>query len=370
VIAGVTLGVVLFHVSALRSADFSPDDVALGRNTVAFTAEHGGRRISGPIPEFPALASTARAAREAGRPLVLWLGASQLYAINNPEAGARTAVAFAAAAAEARGSRAAWVQCASPNSNAHELFCMYLAFHQAGLIPSRLVVSFTYDDLKEPGIRDSALHILRPLDPETLRLGGAAAAHIEAERARFAAGIAAKSAATPVKRTATEGTPQERLEAALVDGLERHWSAWAVRGNLSAEAETWWKMPVTTLAFKVFDRPQVHVPDEMAAWNLSALHGLFDLAAADGARVLVYQAPHNPGLKPFYHPRGEYDRAQAALEADCRARGFDWLDLEKLVPAGLWGETNNFTPDVFHFRVEGHRLLGEAIERAVAERDG
>jgi hypothetical protein len=70
------------------------------------------------------------------------------------------------------------------------------------------------------------------------------------------------------------------------------------------------------------------------------------------------------------HPRAEYDRAQALLAAECAARGFDWLDLETLVPAGLWGETNNFTPDVFHYRVEGHRLLGEAIEAAVAQRDG
>lgn len=370
VAAGVLAGVLLFHLLSLGFADFAPEDVALGRNTVAFTAEHEGRQVGGPFGDLPALLATGRAARAEGRPLVLWLGASQLYAINHPQAGDATAIAFAARAAAARGSRAAWLQCASPNSNAHELLCMYLAFRQAGLAPGRLVLAFTYDDLKEPGIRDSALAPLAPLDAETLRLGGPAAARIEAERARLAAGLAPEGEAAPVQRSATAGTPQERLEDALTRWLEAHWSAWAQRGALAAAAVTWWKMPVTTLAFRVFDRPQTAVPPERAAWNLEALHALLDLAAADGARVLVYQAPHNPEPRPFFHPRGEYDRVHEALAAECSARGLDWLDLESLVPAGLWGETNNFAPDVFHFRVEGHRLLGEAVEAAVAERDG
>ncbi|MEO6710992.1 MAG: hypothetical protein ABIP42_15535, partial [Planctomycetota bacterium] len=370
VIGGILAGTLLFHGAARRSVDFAPDDVALGRNTVAFTARFDERQIGGPIPELPEVLKTAQAAREAGRPLVLWLGASQLYAINRPKAGDRTAVVFAAEQAQARGSSAAWVQCASPNSNAHELLCMYIAFRQARVVPDRLVLAFTYDDLKEPGIRDSALSLLSPLDEETLRTGAQVAVELETERARIVGGLAREAATTPVVRTATSGTPQERLEDAIEGWLDAHWSAWAARGNLAAEAVTWWKMPVTTLAFRVFDRPQTVVPPERAAWNWSALMTLLDLARADGVRVLVYQAPHNPGLEPFYHPRAAYDRAQAEMARACQERHFDWIGLETLVPAGLWGETNNFTPDVFHFQVEGHRLLGERIEAAVAERDG
>jgi hypothetical protein len=363
-------GVAIFHMASLSAIDFAPDDVALGRNTVAFTARLDGAPIAGPLPDLPALIAKALTAGEQGRPLVLWLGASQLYAINNPEPGDRPAVAFAAEAARRRGSGDAWLQCASPNANANEILCMFLAFRQAGALPRRLVLAFTYDDLKEVGIRDSALSALAPLDGLTQEIGGSAAAQVESERARFAFGASGAATTTAVLRSVTSGTPQAVLEDALVAKLERHWSAWAARGKLEALAVTWWKMPVTTLAFRLFDRPQVFVPAEQAEWNLAALRALFDLAAADGTRVLVYQAPHNPGLTPFYHPRAEYDRAQALLAAECAARGFDWLDLETLVPAGLWGETNNFTPDVFHYRVEGHRLLGEAIEAAVAQRDG
>jgi hypothetical protein len=370
VAGGVLAGVLLFHVAALRSAEFAPDDVALGRNTVAFTSHDGARQAGGPFHDLPALLEGARAARGEGRPLVLWLGASQLYAINHPQAGDRTAVAFAQAAAAARGERTAFVQCASPNVNAHELLCMYLAFRQAGLVPERLVLAFTYDDLKEPDLRQAALEALQPLDAETLRLGGAAAARIEELRARLRDGAVAEAAAAPVQRSATAGTPQERLEDALVEWLAAHWSAWALRGPLAAAAETWWKMPVTTLAFRVFDRPQTAVPEDRAAPNREALLALLDLAAADGVRVLAYKAPHNPGVRPFFHPRAAYDREHAWLAAECAARGAQWLDLELLVPAGLWGETNNFAPDVFHFRVEGHRLLGEAVAAALAEGDG
>jgi len=71
VAGGPLAGVLLFHVAALRSADFAPDDVALGRNTVAFTAQDGGRQIGGPFHDLPALLAGARAARDEGRPLVL-----------------------------------------------------------------------------------------------------------------------------------------------------------------------------------------------------------------------------------------------------------------------------------------------------------
>ena len=65
---------------------------------------------------------------------------------------------------------------------------------------------------------------------------------------------------------------------------------------------------------------------------------------------------------PFYHPRDEYDAYLAALAARCEREGRPYLDLETLVPAELWGITNNWQPDVFHFRNRGHELLGQAVD--------
>jgi hypothetical protein len=368
VLGGIVAGVLAFSVLARRQADFVGAEVGLGLNTVAYMTWRGDDMVGGNLGDLPALRDAARALRAEGRPLALWLGASQLYAVNHPEEGARTAVSHAQQFAEARDSDLAYVQIASPNTNLHELLAGYLAFRQEGLLPDVLVLGFTYDDLKEPGIRQTALdHIEPPTAELAERIGPAIARIREARLAEDGGGGAgATEDASPVKRTATSGTPQERLEDALVAWLEQAWPAYAERSTLRAAAETSWKMPVTTLAFRVLSRPQTIIPDEMQDWNGAALDAFFALTAADGVPLVIYQAPHRPDMRPFFHRRRDYDAYHDALAARCADAGATWLDLETLVPAELWGMTNNHAPDVFHFREEGHVSLGRAIDDALA----
>ena len=357
---GILGGVLLFSVLATATADFVADDVGLGLNTVAFTEEVDGRRISGPFRDVPLVRETFAAYRAEGRPVVLWLGASQLYAVNHPGPDARLAVAFAQDAASARGSDSAYLMTASPNSNLHEILCMLLAYRQQGLRPDALVLGFTYDDLKEPGIRDTALELLQlPFDEETKALCGPAAAHIVRAAA---AEEDAEADTAPIERTATAGTPQERLEDALVETLDTHWEAYSHRATLRARAITAWKTPVTRLAFTVLERPKQLVPDDMRAWNESAFDALLALPAAHDVPLFINKAPHRPDARAFFHDRQAYDTAHAELRDRSREAGAAWNDFETLVPAELWGMTNEGAPDVFHFRVEGHRLLGGAVD--------
>jgi hypothetical protein len=364
VIGGIIAGVLAFSLLARRQADFVSAEVGLGLNTVAYMTWRGDDMVGGNLGDLPALRDAARALRAEGRPLALWLGASQLYAVNHPEDDALTAISHAQRTADARGSELAYVQIASPNTNLHELLAGYLAFRQEGLLPDVLVLGFTYDDLKEPGIRQTALDHIEPPTPELAESIGPAVERIR--EARLAEGGGAEQDASPVKRTATSGTPQERLEDALVAWLERAWPAYAERSTLRAAAETSWKMPVTTLAFRVLSRPQTIIPDDMQAWNGAALDAFFALAAADGVPLVIYKAPHRPDMRPFFHRRRDYDAYHAALAERCADAGVTWLDLESLVHAELWGQTNNHAPDVFHFREEGHVSLGRAIDDALA----
>jgi len=371
-LCGLLAGLLLFELASRASSDFAADEVGLGRNTVAFTAEWQGRQIGGPLHDLPVLRESFRAARAKGRPVALWLGASQLYAINHPQPGQVTAVRHAAEASAERGSPLAWIQCASPNTNAHELLAMYLGLRGHGLRPEYLVLAVTYDDLKEPGLRETALDALRALpsaaQAELRTLGRAGDTLLAALEPP--AGADGTAASAPIVRSATADTPQEHLETALTDWLQEAWPAYAERGPLRAAVVTAWKMPVTTLAFRILRRPQTPIPPDMAAWNESALWTLLELARRDGVAVLAYQAPHNPEPEPFFHPRGAYDRWHADFAARCAELGVDFVDLEALVPAGLWGQTNNFAPDVFHFREEGHALLGRAIDAELARRGG
>jgi hypothetical protein len=362
---GLVAGVALFQALAARYEGFRGDEVGLGLNTVAFqrTEAAQGRLRSGSFGDAPALAARLRALRSEGREVALWLGASQLHAINTPAPGDRLAVAVADEAARTRGGRMAYLQLTAPNANIQEHLALAVKLREQGVRPDWLIIAMTYDDLDEPDLRDG----FTGLDPEAV---AALASSCGPGMARLAATARAKAAAqpgaaptttAPVKRDA-EGTAQERLEGALVSRLERAWPAYARRGLVRAGLETSWKIPLTRLAFRIGGRPGNAIDPAFEAKNMEALDALLALARQDGMRVLIYKAPHKPGEQPFLHPRAEYDAFHARLRERCEREGLAWLDLETLVPADVWGLTNEGLPDVFHFQGSGHTLLGGAID--------
>lgn len=366
VLCGIVLGVVLFSLLARSQSDFAAGDVGLGLNTVPFTATHDGRFIAGPIEDLERMHATFAEVRreEPTRPIALWLGASQLYAINQPKEGDRLAVEYATERAEERDSDLVYLQSANPNANLNEILWQYVSYREKGLVPDLLVLGFTFDDLKEPGFRQKIIDRIEPLPPETLTLLGPAGEQITQAMSGMPDGDATSS---PVERTATGGTPQERLEDELVALLEEAWPAYRDRGSVRSASIMAWKIPLTVAIFKLLSRPKVVIDEETREWNEAALDALLAIAKADGVKVVLYQAPYRPDPNVFYHVRSEYDACHAALEELCNERGVRFRDLETIVPAEFWGMTNDGSPDVYHFRDEGHRLLGDAIDAWLAE---
>lgn len=359
ILAGIVVGLLLFTLLAGKFDEFAGDEVGLGHNTVKFVEDFDGRRVSGHFREVPLLRQSFTELREEGRPVALWLGASQLFAINHPEDGDHLAIWHASKRAQGRGSDLGYLVAASGNGNLNELLAVYLAFRQSGLVPDLLILAFTYDDLGDPDIRTETGQLLRSFDEQELDLGGPGVQNL------LAASVGAEASdgeAAPIERSATAGTPQELLEEALVRRIENAWPAYRSRGALMAAAITAWRMPLTTAAFKLFSRPQQAIPEELQEWNTAGLDAMLRFADADGVEVFIYKVPHRPGEEPFFHPRDEYDAYHAELEARCEREDRPYTDLETLVPADLWGITNNWQPDVFHFRNRGHELLGEAVD--------
>ena len=107
------------------------------------------------------------------------------------------------------------------------------------------------------------------------------------------------------------------------------------------------------------------IPEDKKAWNRRALDTLLELAQRDGVAVLVYKAPHRPEEPVFYHDQTSYDRFFEVSESRFRSEGIHYVDLQEIVPSVHWGFLRSGVPDVFHFRVDGHRLLGSHVDAAV-----
>lgn len=368
---GVGLGLGLLVVLAHWQRDFVADELGLGLQTYSFRAvDASGEPISGDASDAPALAGRLRSQRRAGRTTALWLGASQLHAVNRPGPEPRLAVAVAEQRARERGGDVAYTQLSLPNAGPLELLAVYQAFREPPTRPDRLVLALTYDDLSEIALRDSVVALLDAARPDLAGASGTGSGP-EAILARARAQAARERSeppAAPVERSAIAGTPQERLEQSLVATLEALWPAYAERHSLRSAGVAAWKLPLTSLVFRLRGRPIQRIDPRARAVSEQALRALIAQTRSDGVALLVYEAPHRPDAERFYHDRDAYDAFHAEIAAAASREGFAHLDLERLVPAETYGLTDQFLPDVFHFREEGHRLLGSAIDRWFEER--
>ena len=364
-VTSIFVGAILFTLFSSSKAGFAAGAIGLGQNTVNSFETLNANRISSDSANLDKVLETFRRYSKSGAKIALWLGASQLHAINNKKAGQYTAVWHANKLAEQRGSSLRYLQISNPNGNLHEMLCSYLALTQKGLIPDIVVVAFTYDDLKEPGIRRSAYSSLKLLSASEIELLGKAGVHIQ----EYQLQTQEMKNKAPVTRNATTNTPQQHLEQFLVDKLEAHWPAYRHRATLKSWLTASWKVPITSLAFRLGKRRKTYIPQSMVDWQEPALDALIRSAQKDETKVLVYKAPHRPSKDAeFYHDRKEFDRYHQKLEKKLSGNGVYWVDLESIVPSQYWGKTNDGAPDVFHFQEEGHTRLALSVDDALQKR--
>ncbi len=362
--AGIIAGVAIFLAACAACETFRPEDAALGLRTVPRREDAAGVvRCFG--VDLAAAARRFRALRKEGRPVVLWLGASQLYAVNEWRPGEEASVVHAERETRARGLGDGFVQIGLPNATLIELLLAALRLAREGLTPDRLVLAMVYDDLRETEIRPELSPQIPPSGGEDVRRWGPGVALLEEARAAFAAGGA--GARAPVERNDIAGTWQDRLERRVTAGLEAAWPAFAARHRVSTRLEIWFRAWPVYVAGRTLDalgialRRVPPVPAEAKRRNVVAFDSLLRLARASDAAILVYLQPHPQAPGPFYHDRAAYDAFAAETRSICAAAGADYEDWETRVPLEFWGTTNEGKLDVFHFREEGHRRLGRAV---------
>ena len=360
-IAAVAIGVLGFNLLGSRAAQFDPTMPGLGRDTTALGSSlFEGRVVSGYPSNAPVVAETARLFRQQGHQVALWLGASQVHAINDYASGDELAVVYANRAAAERGASVRYVQISDPNANLNEMLSAYLQLRQLGVRPDWIIVPLVYDDLREPSIRPGYLETLAPSLDALRSEGGPGIENLITERDRMSGEMPQRA---PVDRSAVSGTPQEQLEDYLVAHLEGTWEAYRNRNKVSALIEVEGRAAFMRVLMSG-DRPfRIDVPADMAQWNGRALDSIIQMARVDGYRVLMYLQPYRPGEELFHYDRQAYEAFAAATASRCARDGVTLVDLSNLVPAELYGLTSDGQPDVFHFRDGGHRLLGGAVDR-------
>ena len=338
------------------------DEAALGENESTFAVVDGVRVHCSDLSDSAECIAGAERCAECRR--YLWLGNSQLHAINQRKPGDRSAPQLLHMRLRASGRYV--VTFSEPNANLQEHLILF-AYLLPRLKPDVLLLPVVFDDFRETGVRAGISPALRDdLTRAALSRSSIGAALLtEGERApqddEDLAGVAA--------------TVQEKSERGLTGWLQERWPLWAARPQARGEIALFlYELRNTVFGIKPTTARRV-IPGRFAK-NWSALEAMIALARANRVDVVLYIVPLRNDVRIPYVP-GEYSAFKEKLRREFADReGVRLLDLEHVVDNALWG-TKAATSvggapeyDFMHFQARGHQELAQALYEAISGAEG
>jgi lysophospholipase L1-like esterase len=289
---------------------------------------------------------SARGAKNAA----LWLGNSQLHAVNQHKAGQRHAPDLLSERLRERG--VDLLTFSQPNGNVLEHLVLFTYLRQQ--MPLRvLLLPLVFNAFREGGVRTSVTPAFAD--------GPTAAVLEEYEIGRRL--LADHRDAASQDFAALEQTVQERSEAALTSWLSEHSTLWQLRRD-ARSALYHLTMDLRNIAFGITPQSKRHLIPGLYRRNMAAATAIMDQAREAGIRVVAYICPVRSDIEIPYVD-DEYARFKREVEELASRHGAIFVNLEDLVPGSEWGAKGGIAGqlelDFSHFRAQGHVLLAGAL---------
>lgn len=296
--------------------------------------------------------------------LVILMGMSQMYAINDYREGYETISEHLDDYYAPRNTRVYGL--AAPNLNNEEALLLLLAsISSPQTTPAVLIYGVCFDKFRNEGVRPDLLKFMLSNDSlvgEWRRVAAVAEQKYPAASAKMRTLIPV-SAST---RTSTSATAQPIKTKAPDSTLESRIRALSARGVPLVDGRTDLNGYFQDLLYKLRNKV-FHIsattkrPILQSAYDLNQdfLAMLADVAAANDVRLVLYVIPLNPRANSPYVPE-QYEAFKKWLSQFARQRSLPFANLENAVPADEWGLLNG-GPDFKHFKESGHIRTADAI---------
>ena len=325
---------------------------ALGTETEFVTNDVGGGHVQ--CMDARDTHDCLAAYQKAGRPpAVLWLGNSQLPAINRFKPGDRTAPTLLHEALRPRGFYQ--VTYAMPNANLFEHAVLFAATASQYDVRA-LVLPVFLDDIREQGIRSTVADLLEdhrvrasaeatrmwPLIAGNLRAGNAAEAQPEAP-----------------------ASLQRRVERAANDRLDAWWPLWQKRANLRGVLGVVLHNTRNKL-LGINAQTKRRVDPGVYREKMAVLDALLAEAGARNIKVLLYVPPFRQDIAyPYFDD--DYAKLKTDLQDLAKTHAARYANLEAIVPGPEWGTvvdaiTGFEDYDFMHFTADGHKRHAAALD--------
>ena len=326
---------------------------ALGEGTTTSLTNINGNRVH--CHDFDdakqCLAGYAESAN--GNPVVLWLGNSQVHAINQMKSGDQTAVPelFKKLSEERR----YLMTFSQPNANLQEHFLLF-NYLQVRLPVKTLIMPVVFDDMRETGVRASLVDVLND--------NSVSARMAQSEIGQNLLADNGDQDAAGNDMTALEDTMQESSEKWLNEKMD-YFQIWSERPALRGQFFlSLYKFRNKMLGINPSSIRKM-LPGNYSL-NRQALEAILNQTRELGIQVLVYVVPLRNDVPTPYNAK-EYSNFKTEMQALSISRGAYFVDLENLVPAEYWGTKTSTTGgseqelDFMHFESAGHQLLSKAL---------
>lgn len=353
--ASLLLGLILAVTLLLHARDhwlINLQEAAYGQETAAYQGA-GGIQCQGAETHSVCRDTFRRSGVDRS---ILWLGNSQLAAVNRIRAGDRNAPTILHDAVLTRGSFVVTYQ--MPNANLIE----HLLTIEAVLPdyrPAAIMLPVTYDDLRETGVRADVAAFLT--DTPDLRARLSASGYGRAALAQMTG-----AAGGPADPHRDPKSIRPIVEDALVAALEERSSLWQKRAQLRGMLG----FAIHTLRNRMLginSQTKRAVSPALYRERMAMLSAHVASLRARGVDVLLYVPPYRQDVSGPYVD-ADYQRFKQELQGIASANGARFVDIDAIVPGPEWGMvTDNLFGfrefDFMHFTGRGHQRLAGALNQ-------
>ena len=355
ILIGLLMGIFLLNIFLpKKGSQIHLEEFALGKNTKTLMASAGNKKIHCSDLKDLNLCIEGYKIDRNNSPVILWLGNSQLHAINQYQLGNETAAPQIHRILKEYNFYT--LTLSQPNANLQEHYLLF-AYLLDRLPLKTLILPIVFDDMRENEIRTDIQSVLKD----------------QASYKRINETLSGKSLMTRFndkdladnKSNVLKDTKQTEFENLLDEKLGKVWPLWTKRdifrgelfGKLYLLRNSIFGIKATTTR-KMIKGNYVK--------NIHAYLDILNLALDNEVKVLVYIPPIRNDIKIPYDVK-EYNSFKKEIKNIAEEYKVYFTSLEDLVPSEFWGRkasTNlngDDEVDFMHFQVEGHRLLAEAM---------
>lgn len=296
--------------------------------------------------------------------VILWLGNSQLHAINQFSTGEvnSTSILSEILKRDSRTQALDLITFSQPNANLQEHYVL-LQYLINRLPLKAIVLSLVFDDMREDGLRNDIATFTYENDVESaISKNEIGKSIIQQRGSHFQDSTASKFSANA----------QVTVETFITEWLETNSALWKAR----SEVRGWIYSDLyrfRNLIFGINASSKRRVISGRYQKNLAALNEMLSLLSKNEVKTILYIAPIRSDIEIPYEA-DEYAKFKSDVLNLSKAHSAKLSNLEGLIPPNLWGEKDSTVLksfraelDFMHFKGAGHNVLAYTIKKLIDE---